>query len=210
MKERTLAKLAEEDPTFVISTNEDTGQTIISGMGELHLDILIDRLVREFKVHANIGTPWVAYKETVSAKQTGEGKFIRQSGGKGQYGHVILSIEPCKDSIKPIFENKTIKKIAQNIKFDTMILRQHGIFPQNLYFDTMVAAYLVDSSTSQHSLDNLAQEYLNYKTIKIEEGTNRFTLRLNKKILARLHIILKDNEIVVKPILENAKSIGVG
>jgi elongation factor G len=104
----SLAKLAEEDPTFVISTNEDTGQTIISGMGELHLDILIDRLVREFKVHANIGTPWVAYKETVSAKQTGEGKFIRQSGGRGQYGHVILSVEPYSDSIKPVFENKLI------------------------------------------------------------------------------------------------------
>jgi DNA polymerase-1 len=73
------------------------------------------------------------------------------------------------EKIKPIFENKTIKKMAQNIKFDTMILRQHGICPQNLYFDTMVAAYLVDSSTSGHSLDNLAQEYLNYKTIKIEE-----------------------------------------
>jgi elongation factor G len=105
----SLAKLAEEDPTFKVDTNEETGQTIISGMGELHLDILTDRLLREFQVRANVGTPWVAYKETVKAHQTGEGKFIRQSGGKGQYGHVVLSVEPLEEGTGFVFESKIEK-----------------------------------------------------------------------------------------------------
>ena len=90
----SLVKLTEEDPTFRMSTNEETGQTIISGMGELHLEIIVDRLKREFKVEANVGRPQVAYKETIKKKVTTEGKFIRQSGGRGQYGHVWLEIEP--------------------------------------------------------------------------------------------------------------------
>ncbi len=90
----SLVKLTEEDPTFRMSTNEETGQTIISGMGELHLEIIVDRLKREFKVEANVGRPQVAYKETIKKKVTQEGKFIRQSGGRGQYGHVWLEIEP--------------------------------------------------------------------------------------------------------------------
>src|SRR5699024_8282569 len=88
-----LAKLAEEDPTFVTETNEETGQTIISGMGELHLDIIVDRLKREFKVEANVGAPQVAYRETFRASAEVEGKFIRQSGGRGQYGHVWVKYE---------------------------------------------------------------------------------------------------------------------
>ncbi|MCH8288647.1 MAG: elongation factor G [Candidatus Marinimicrobia bacterium] len=89
-----LTKLSEEDPTFKIRTNEETGQTIISGMGELHLDILVDRLLREFKVHAKVGRPQVAYKETIMKKVEAEGKFIRQSGGRGQYGHCNIILEP--------------------------------------------------------------------------------------------------------------------
>ncbi len=90
----SLQKLTEEDPTFRMHTNEETGQTIISGMGELHLEIIIDRLKREFKVDANVGRPQVAYKETIKKKVVQEGKFIRQSGGRGQYGHVWVEIEP--------------------------------------------------------------------------------------------------------------------
>jgi elongation factor G len=89
-----MQKLAEEDPTFRVSTNEETGQTIIGGMGELHLEIIVERMRREFKVDANIGKPQVAYKETIRKKVEAEGKFIRQSGGKGQYGHVWLTVEP--------------------------------------------------------------------------------------------------------------------
>jgi elongation factor G len=91
-----MQKLAEEDPTFKVSSNEDTQQTIISGMGELHLEILVDRMKREFKVEANVGKPEVAYKETIKATATAESKYIRQSGGKGQYGHVYLRIEPLE------------------------------------------------------------------------------------------------------------------
>jgi elongation factor G len=89
-----LSKLAEEDPTFRVRSNEETGQTIIAGMGELHLDIIVDRMKREFKVEANVGKPQVAYRETIRKKAEVEGKFIRQTGGRGQYGHVWLTVEP--------------------------------------------------------------------------------------------------------------------
>jgi elongation factor G len=91
---QSLSKLGDEDPTFHIKTDEDTGQTIISGMGELHLEIIVDRLLREFKVGANIGRPQVAFKETITKKVEAEGKFIKQSGGRGQYGHVKIEMEP--------------------------------------------------------------------------------------------------------------------
>ena len=90
----SLQKLASEDPSFRVKTDEETGQTIISGMGELHLEIIVDRLMREFKVEANVGKPQVAYRETVGKKVKVEGKFVRQSGGRGQYGHVWLEVEP--------------------------------------------------------------------------------------------------------------------
>ena len=92
-----LGKLAQEDPSFRVKTDQETGQTIISGMGELHLDILVDRMRREFKVEANIGKPQVAYRETIRKSVEQEGKFVRQSGGRGQYGHVWLKIEPLTD-----------------------------------------------------------------------------------------------------------------
>jgi elongation factor G len=105
-----LSRLAEEDPTFRVYTDEETGQTIIAGMGELHLDIIVDRMKREFKVEANVGKPQVAYRETIRAKVQQEGKFIRQSGGRGQYGHVWLEIEPLpEDSELPFeFVNKIV------------------------------------------------------------------------------------------------------
>src|SRR6202049_103156 len=89
-----LQKLAEEDPTFRVRSDDETGQTIISGMGELHLEIIVDRMLREFKVDANVGKPQVAYRETITAKAHGTGRFVRQSGGHGQYGHVELELEP--------------------------------------------------------------------------------------------------------------------
>jgi len=103
-----LAKLAEEDPTFITETNEETGQTIISGMGELHLDIIVDRLRREFQVDANVGAPQVAYRETFRASAEAEGKFIRQSGGRGQYGHVWVKYEPLEAGSGFEFENKVV------------------------------------------------------------------------------------------------------
>jgi elongation factor G len=89
-----LASLANEDPTFRATTDEEMGQTIISGMGELHLEIIVDRLLREFRVEANVGKPQVAYRETVTTPVSAEGRFIRQTGGRGQYGHVKIQLEP--------------------------------------------------------------------------------------------------------------------
>ncbi len=103
-----LQKLAEEDPTFRTYTDAETGQTIIAGMGELHLDIIVDRMMREYKVEANVGKPQVAYKETIRKKVQVEGKFVRQSGGKGQYGHVWLEIEPKEPGTGFEFVNKIV------------------------------------------------------------------------------------------------------
>ena len=96
----SLGRLAQEDPSFRVNTDEESGQTIISGMGELHLEVLVDRMKREFDVEANIGKPQVAYRESIRESVESEGKFVRQSGGKGQYGHVWLKIEPLAESDK--------------------------------------------------------------------------------------------------------------
>ncbi len=103
-----LSKLAEEDPTFKTYTDHETGQTIIAGMGELHLDIIVDRLKREFKVECNVGKPQVAYKETIRNNVRAEGKFIRQSGGRGQYGHAIVEMEPLEPGTGIVFESKIV------------------------------------------------------------------------------------------------------
>src|SRR5207302_1254451 len=89
-----IAKLAQEDPTFRVATDPETGQTILSGMGELHLEIIVDRMMREFNVAANVGKPQVAYRETVRKESQAEGRFVRQTGGRGQYGHVKIRVEP--------------------------------------------------------------------------------------------------------------------
>lgn len=101
-----LSKLAEEDPTFKVKTDEETAQTIISGMGELHLEIIVDRLLREFKVEANVGQPQVSYKEAIRQPAKAEGRFVRQTGGRGQYGHVVLEVEPCEENF--VFEDRIV------------------------------------------------------------------------------------------------------
>ncbi len=104
----SLQKLAVEDPSFRVKTDEETGQTIISGMGELHLEIIVDRLLREFKVEANVGKPQVAYKETITRKSKAEGKYIKQTGGRGQYGHVYIALEPSGTGKGFEFENEIV------------------------------------------------------------------------------------------------------
>ncbi|MBB5351123.1 elongation factor G [Haloferula luteola] len=103
-----LVRLSEEDPTFVVKTDEDTGQTIISGMGELHLEIIVDRLRREFKVEANTGAPQIAYRETITGAADGEGKLVKQSGGRGQYGHVRLRMKPNEKGKGLTIENQIV------------------------------------------------------------------------------------------------------
>jgi len=105
---KALQSLSEEDPTFRVSVDPETNQTVIAGMGELHLEILVDRMLREFKVEANIGAPQVAYRETIRQKSKAEGKFIRQSGGKGQYGHVVIEVAPGEPGSGFTFESKIV------------------------------------------------------------------------------------------------------
>jgi elongation factor G len=104
----SLQKLAQEDPSFRVHTDEETGQTIIAGMGELHLEIIVDRLLREFKVEANVGKPEVAYRETIRAQAEAEAKYIKQTGGRGQYGHVVLTVEPSEPGMGFEFVNKVV------------------------------------------------------------------------------------------------------
>lgn len=105
---QALQKLAQEDPSFRVKVDDETGQTIISGMGELHLEILVDRMKREFKVEANVGNPQVAYREAITKSVSGEGKYIKQSGGRGQYGHVMIELHPLEPGEGFIFENKIV------------------------------------------------------------------------------------------------------
>jgi elongation factor G len=120
-----LGKLMQEDPTFKVHTDRETGQTIIRGMGELHLEIITDRLVREFNVGANIGKPQVAYREAITREAQGEGRFIRQTGGHGQYGHCKIRVKPAEPGHEFVFDNliragsipkEFIKPIEQGIK----------------------------------------------------------------------------------------------
>src|SRR3989338_5004965 len=127
-----LNKLAEEDPTFKITSNEETAQTIISGMGELHLEILVDRMKREFKVEANTGNPQVAFKETITTKIEVENKYIRQSGGRGQYGHVWLRLEPLERGSGIVFEDELVggvipKEYVQAIQKGVKETAQSGV-----------------------------------------------------------------------------------
>ena len=149
-----LQKLAEEDPSFKTYTNQETGQTIIAGMGELHLDIIVDRLRREFNVDANVGKPQVAYKETIKKPVKVEGKFIRQSGGKGQYGHVWLEVEPNEQGKGYSFESKIVggvvpKEYVKPVDEGVQDAMKAGILAGYPVVDVKVA--LVDGS--YHEVD---------------------------------------------------------
>jgi len=150
-----LAKLAEEDPTFRIRTDEETGQTIISGMGELHLDVIIDRMLREFKVEANIGAPQVAYKESITKAVDAEGKFARQSGGRGQYGHCLIHMEPVEPGTGYIFENKTVggsipKEFINPINQGIVEAMRNGVLAGYPVLDLKVIVY----DGSYHDVDS--------------------------------------------------------
>jgi elongation factor G len=150
-----LQKLAEEDPTFRTHTDEETGQTIISGMGELHLDIIIDRMLREFKVEANIGKPQVAYKETITQKVDAEGKFARQSGGRGQYGHCLITLEPLEAGQGFVFENKTVggsipKEFITPIQQGIEEAMQNGVLAGYPVIDVKASVY----DGSYHEVDS--------------------------------------------------------
>ena len=166
-----LAKLAEEDPTFKAYTNHETGQTIIAGMGELHLDIIVDRLKREFKVECNVGKPQVAYKETIRNKVKVQGKFIRQSGGKGQYGDVWFEMEPLEAGKGIEFESKIVggavpKEYIKPIEQGMREAAESGILAGYPVIDFKVA--LVDGS--YHEVDSSEMAFKIAASMAFKEG----------------------------------------
>ncbi len=151
----SLHKMSQEDPTFRVSTDEETGQTIIAGMGELHLEILVDRLAREFQVAANVARPQVAYKESIRRPAEGEGKFIRQSGGRGQYGHVKLRLAPQLRGEGFAFENAVVggaipKEYIPAVEAGVVEAMQHGIVAGYPVVDVKVSVY----DGSYHEVDS--------------------------------------------------------
>jgi elongation factor G len=151
----SLHKMSQEDPTFRVSTDEETGQTIIAGMGELHLEILVDRLAREFQVAANVARPQVAYKESIRRPAEGEGKFIRQSGGRGQYGHVKLRLAPQQRGEGFAFENAVVggaipKEYIPAVQAGVVEAMQHGIVAGCPVVDVKVSVY----DGSYHEVDS--------------------------------------------------------
>jgi elongation factor G len=184
-----LHRLAEEDPTFKIKGDPETGQTIISGMGELHLEIIVDRMMREFKVEANVGRPQVAYKETVKGQAEAEGKYIRQSGGRGQYGHVWLRVEPrergagfeFEDEIKGgIIPHEFIPAVEKGVKeaIDKGVLAGYPLVD--------LRAILYDGS--YHEVDSSEIAFKIAGAMALQEATKRAKLVLLEPIM-RLQVI---------------------
>ena len=150
-----LQKLAEEDPTFRVRTDQETGQTIISGMGELHLEIIVDRMLREFKVDCNVGNPQVAYRETIRKSAKAEGKFVRQSGGHGQYGHCWLELTPQEPGEGFTFENKIVggvipKEFINPIENGVREAMDNGVIAGYPMVDVKVTVY----DGSYHEVDS--------------------------------------------------------
>ena len=176
-----LGKLAQEDPSFRVQTDEETGQTIISGMGELHLDILVDRMRREFKVEANIGKPQVAYRETIRGSVEQEGKFVRQSGGRGQYGHVWLRIEPLTAEDKGEDEDMVFK-FASEIVGGVVPKEYVGAVEKGAYEQLqngVIAGYpMIDVKVtlydgSYHDVDSNENAFKVASSMAIKEGARK-------------------------------------
>ena len=180
-----LQRLSEEDPTFRVSTNEETGQTIISGMGELHLEIIVDRMKREFKVEANVGKPQVAYKESITKKVQAEGKFVRQSGGRGQYGHVYLEIEPNEKGKGFVFENDIVggtvpKEYIRPVEQGIVEAMRNGVLAGYPVEDVKVRLY----DGSFHPVDSNEMAFKIAGSMGFKEGARRAGAVLLEPIMA--------------------------
>lgn len=171
-----LSRLAEEDPTFQVHTDEETGQTIIAGMGELHLDILVDRMKREFKVEANVGKPQVAYRESIKSSVKQEGKFIRQSGGRGQYGHVWIEIEPNEEGAGFEFINKIVggaipKEYINPVQNGIHEALDNGVIAGYPVVDVKVTLY----DGSYHEVDSNEMAFKIAGSMALQEGVRKAT-----------------------------------
>ena len=166
-----LAKLSREDPSFRVSTNEETGQTLIAGMGELHLEIIVDRLLREFKVEANVGNPQVSYRETIRKPVNAEGKYIRQSGGKGQYGHCLIKMEPLERGAGYEFVDATVggsipKEYIQPINNGIKEARMCGVVAGYETVDFKVTVY----DGSFHEVDSSEMAFKIAGSLAFKDG----------------------------------------
>lgn len=169
-----LGKLTEEDPTFKTFTDQETGQTIISGMGELHLEIIVDRLQREFKVDCNVGRPQVAYKETITQRVDQEGKFVRQSGGKGQYGHVKIILEPLERGQGYLFENKVVggaipREYVAPVDDGIQEALRHGVIAGYPMLDVKVTLY----DGSYHDVDSSEMAFKIAGSMALKAGAQK-------------------------------------
>ncbi|QGS52400.1 elongation factor G [Spiroplasma tabanidicola] len=169
----SLNKLSEEDPTFRTYTDEETGQTIIAGMGELHLDIIVDRLKREFKVETNVGAPQVSYRETIREATKAEGKYVKQSGGRGQYGHVVIEFEPNPDKgfewVDKIVGGKISKEYINAARVGLINALENGIIAGYPMID--VKATIVDGS--YHDVDSNEMAYKIAASMALKESAKR-------------------------------------
>jgi elongation factor G len=169
-----LQKLSQEDPTFRVTTDPDTGQTLIAGMGELHLEIIVDRLMREFKVGANVGRPQVAYRETITASIKAEARFIKQSGGRGQYGHVWLEMEPGEAGSGIVFENRIVGGVVPReyipaVEKGVMEASQQGILGGYPVLDVNVALY----DGSFHEVDSSEMAFKVAGSMAFKDGARK-------------------------------------
>ncbi len=179
-----LSKLAAEDPSFRISTNEETGQTIIAGMGELHLEIIVDRLRREHKVEANVGAPEVAYRESITKDVRVEGKWVKQSGGRGQYGHVWLEMGPSEPGAGFVFENKIVggvipKEFIPSVEKGIREAMERGVLAGYPVID--IKAALVDGS--YHDVDSQAQHFELAASVAFQDGAKKAGLQLLEPLM---------------------------
>tara|TARA_B110000914_G_C15514772_1_gene472815 strand:+ start:1139 stop:3238 length:2100 start_codon:yes stop_codon:yes gene_type:complete len=177
-----LQKLAEEDPTFVVKTDEETGQTIISGMGELHLDILVDRLKREFRVEANIGKPQVAYREALKKEVKIVAKYIRQSGGRGQYGHVVMELEPIKEGyefVDLIKSGRIPKEYIPSVDAGVQAAMVTGVLAG--YPLENIKATLVDGS--YHDVDSSEMAFKIAGSMALKDGAKKAGIKLLEPVM---------------------------
>ena len=188
-----LQKLGEEDPTFKVSTDEETGQTIISGMGELHLEILVDRLLREFKVKANIGQPMVAYREAITKSVSEiDTKFVRQSGGRGQYGHVVINVEPNESGKGYHFENKIVGGVIPREYIPSV---DKGM--QEALKNGVIAGYPIEDVRvelifgSYHDVDSSEMAFKIAGSMAIQEACKKAAPKLMEPIM-RVEVIVPD------------------
>jgi elongation factor G len=187
---RALFSLSEEDPTFRVQSDEETGQTVISGMGELHLEIIVDRLKREFKVDSNIGKPEVAYREAITKKVECEYKYAKQSGGRGQYGHVVMELEPGERGAGYVFENDIVggvipKEFIPAIEKGVRDAMARGVLAGFPVVD--MKCRLFDGS--YHDVDSSAQAFEIAASLCFQDGAKRAGLHLLEPVMK--------NEVVV-------------